>query len=240
MNDSEIREIVEGAIEPGIYEYGFADLSGLLPPKYARFRSGISLLRKLDDRIIDGIASGPTREYLGHYHSINAELQAAVQRIEEALKRSDIACAGIKPTFMDSELDSDYRKTLRTDISHKMVATRAGLGWIGKTDLFVSARFGPRVRLSSVLLENPLPVTGPPVEESRCGACETCVKSCPGRAASGREWRAGVDRNEFFDPFSCRDTCRRLSKERLNEEISLCGICVSVCPKGTPHGDNRE
>ena len=39
----------------------------------------------------------------------------------------------IAPEQFDKSLPN-----LRYDISHKMVATRAGLGWIGKTDLFVS------------------------------------------------------------------------------------------------------
>ena len=55
-------------------------------------------------------------------------------------------------------LKEDYMEGLNklkvkiVDISHKMVATRAGLGWIGKADLFISSRFGPRLRLVSILI----------------------------------------------------------------------------------------
>ena len=34
------------------------------------------------------------------------------------------------------------------------------------------------------------------------------------------------------DAFKCRDACRKLSLERLDKKVSLCGICVSVCPQG--------
>ena len=37
--------------------------------------------------------------------------------------------------------------------AHKTAATQAGLGWIGKTAQFVSARFGPAVRLTTVFLD---------------------------------------------------------------------------------------
>ncbi|OFY64528.1 MAG: hypothetical protein A2V64_08625 [Bacteroidetes bacterium RBG_13_43_22] len=48
--------------------------------------------------------------------------------------------------------NDEYLRTLTVDISHKMVATRAGLGWIGKSDLLISREFGPRLRLVSMLL----------------------------------------------------------------------------------------
>jgi epoxyqueuosine reductase QueG len=47
--------------------------------------------------------------------------------------------------------------------SHKMVATRAGLGWIGKTDLFVSNKYGPRVRLASIRIDAPVSSINKPI-----------------------------------------------------------------------------
>jgi len=44
--------------------------------------------------------------------------------------------------------------------SHKIAATQAGLGWIGKTAVFVSARFGAAVRLTTVFTDLPLPRCG--------------------------------------------------------------------------------
>jgi epoxyqueuosine reductase QueG len=138
----------------------------------------------------------------------------------------------IKPTFEDSELDDTYFKTLITDFSHKMAATRAGLGWIGKPDLFVSEKFGPRVRLATLLTDAELPVSSLTYDESRCGACDACVRECPAKAASGASWNIKTERNTFFDAFKCRDKCRELSKKNLDKNISICGICISVCPIG--------
>jgi len=104
---------------------------------------------------------------------------------------------------------------------HKTAATLAGLGWIGKTGLFVSHEFGPAVRLATVFTDLPL-IPGSPVTTGGCGSCRLCVDQCP--AGSGRDvtWRAGMPRDEIFDAASCQHYRRESGK--------ICGICVAVCP----------
>lgn len=232
MKTDIISQLIDSVISSEHYQYGFADLYGLLSGEYEFYRSGISILRKLDNSIIDAISNGPTEEYLNHYRSVNEELKTVVSSIETILLKNNISCKAVPPTFYDYQLDSLYQQTLVSPLSHKMVATRAGLGWIGKTDLFISEQYGPRVRLSSVLIEDRIASPSSAIEKSRCGTCMVCVKACPGKTATGKEWDIHTFRNEFFDPFKCRETCKKLTKERLNEEISICGICVSVCPAG--------
>jgi len=48
----------------------------------------------------------------------------------------------------------------------------------------------------------------------------------------GSGFTTSMDRDVFFDAFKCRDYCRKISAERIKKEITICGICVSVCPKG--------
>jgi epoxyqueuosine reductase QueG len=227
-----IRNILDGHLNPEIYEYGFSCLEGLLFPEYSAFTHGISLMRKLDDDIIDEIKSGPTRRYFDHYHAVNTELNETVGKISSDFSAAGIRNRPVKATVEDSDLDDRYRQTLEYSFSHKLAATRAGLGWIGKTDLLVSKRFGPRVRLASILTDMPLPVPAQTIDEALCGNCSICVDSCPAHAANGLSWDLTVHRNDFFDPFKCRDYCRLISKEKLDETISLCGKCVWVCPKG--------
>lgn len=217
---------------PDLYEVGYASLSGLLNSPYSKYLFGISLARKLDDAILDEIASGPTESYLELYHSVNNELNSKTHEIAELLKENNIDALPVKATVDDKELDAEYWKTLRYSFSHKMVATRAGIGWIGKTDLLISKRFGPRVRLASILTSERVAETGDPIDKSRCGRCRICVERCPAKAATGKMWSIAVDRNEFFDPFKCREHCLQISSKNLKRKITLCGICVSVCPKG--------
>ena len=214
------------------YEIGYASLSGLLKPEYVKYKYGISLARKLDDQIINQISNGPTDLYYELYCSINDELNMKTEAISNLLKTYHIEAYPIKATVTDSELDDTYEKTLRYSFSHKLAATRSGIGWIGKTDLLITSRFGPRVRLASVLTTANISNSGVPIDESQCGSCNICVNHCPAKAATGQLWTTSIDRDVFFDPFKCREYCRQISAERIKKKISICGICVSVCPKG--------
>jgi epoxyqueuosine reductase QueG len=228
-----IDEIVKRHLIPAEnHIYGFSDLTGLLQKKFVGFNFGISIGRKLDYGIVDKIINDPTPEYYSHYRQINKELSLLTHRISEDLNNNDIETLVIEPSVSTSELDSIYFKTLRTDLSHKMVATRAGLGWIGKTDLFISKEFGPRLRLVSILLKTPLRSKSKPVDISHCGTCNICVEFCPAKAANGKLWDVTVDREEFFDPWKCRNQCAEFGRTKLGMDVRICGICVAACPIG--------
>ena len=212
--------------------YGFANLTGLLDPKFEGFNFGISIGRRLDNEIVDSIINGPTKEYYTHYRQTNEELEKLTLEISHDLKINGIESLDIEPTVSTSDIDTKYSGMLRTDISHKMVATRAGLGWIGKTDLFISKKFGPRLRLVSILLKTPLLSKSKPIDKSRCGNCNICVDICPAKAANGLLWNINVKREEFFDPIKCRKQCAEYGHQRLGIDVRVCGICVAACPIG--------
>ncbi len=106
--------------------------------------------------------------------------------------------------------------------SHKSAATRAGLGWIGKTALFVSPVFGSAVRLTTVFTDLELPV-GDPITSSRCGNCRACVDACPAGCGRDVQWYAGMSRDELFDAKACRHQMTLFPAQ-------LCGICIAACP----------
>ncbi len=214
------------------YILGFADLRGLLDKKFNGHDYAIVIGMRLNQKIMDSLMDGPTREYFDHYHDTNRKLSALAEKVFMELKANGVSYILIPPTVNDEELDQDYYKTLTCDFSHKMAATRAGLGWIGKTDLFVSEKFGPRLRLVTILVDRPLNGTKAPVTKSRCSKCNICVRECPAMAATGKLWDINVKREEFYDAFKCREKCRELSHKLLNEDISLCGLCMAVCPIG--------
>jgi epoxyqueuosine reductase len=214
------------------YLIGYARLTNLLPEKYRGLDYAVVLARKLDDRIIDAIIDGPNIEYYAHYEEVNLELAKVAHGLADTIRLQGSKSLVIEPTIQDKDLDKNFFKTLRFDFSHKMAATRAGLGWIGKTALFISEKYGPRVRLVTVLTDYPLPYCTEPINESQCGSCDLCVRHCPAQAASGKLWNIDVDRNEFFDPFACRKKALELSYHNFSKEISLCGKCIAVCPIG--------
>jgi epoxyqueuosine reductase len=228
-----IEEILKSHLIPAEdYIYGFANLTGLLNKKFEGFNYGISIGRKLDDNIVNRIIDGPTLEYYSHYRQINTDLAALTNRISADLNRNDIETLNIEPTVSTAELDTIYLKTLRTDFSHKMVATRAGMGWIGKTDLFISKEIGPRLRLVSILLKRPVKSKTKQIDKSRCGTCHICVDICPAKAANGKLWDITVERETFYDPFKCRTQCAEFGRIRLGKDARVCGMCVAACPVG--------
>ncbi len=108
-----IQDEIRKICSEDLYEIGFASLRGLLEPQWNRYGFGISLARKLDDSIIDGIGDGPTREYYDHYHRVNDELNQKGEEIVKLLGEYDIKAVSVKSTVKDHELDDDYSKTLR-------------------------------------------------------------------------------------------------------------------------------
>jgi epoxyqueuosine reductase len=228
---SKIENIIKKHIpDDGEHIWGFADLTGLLHPRFRGYDYGIGVGKKLDDSIIDSIINGPNIEYYNLYVNTNNYLASLVKELAEDLRAAGIKSLAMNPTTNNVYRADDYDLTLRHNFSHKMVATRAGLGWIGKTDLFISKKFGPRLRLASVIVDYPLKPSNPPIEESRCGKCNLCVEACPAKAASGRLWNIHVDRDEFYSVRKCKETANRLTLERTGKDERICGICVAVCP----------
>jgi epoxyqueuosine reductase len=126
---------------------------------------------------------------------------------------------------MQSPLDApDIDWTNAGVFCHKTAATQAGLGWIGKTAVFVSVRFGAAVRLTTVFTDLPLP-PGTPITESRCGSCCLCVDACPTKSGKDVLWRAGMKREEVYDVVPCE----KKSWDHP-EWAGACGVCQSVCP----------
>jgi epoxyqueuosine reductase QueG len=233
VNTAFIREVIEKHLVPGQnYIYGFADMANIPAFSFGEFQYGISIGRKLDDRIVNGIFGGPTLEYYQHYRQVNEELARLAEAISDDLKTINVDSISIEPTVTTLELDTKYSVNLRTRLSHKMVATRAGLGWIGKSDLFISKAFGPRLRLISILTNFPLDCNEHPVEKSHCGNCTLCKNRCPAEAINGNLWDISVDRDEFFDAFKCREKCKEFGMKYLQMDVRVCGICVAICPFG--------
>ncbi len=229
-----ISEIVKTYLNPSDnFIFGFANLKGLLIKEFEAYSYGISIARVLDNRIVDAIKNGPTQEYIDHCHEVNIELHNIATTIAVDLLVNKVNSIAVVPTIStSSEEFSPYLNALTYKVSHKMIATRAGLGWIGKTDLFISRDFGARVRLVSILINKRPDIINEPIEASKCGKCNTCVTRCPAKAANGKLWDIYTSRDVFYNAQKCREKCGELCKAMLNKDVYVCGICVSECPIG--------
>lgn len=215
---AELREML---YNEGASLVGLGDISAL---GYQGYTSCVALAVKIPAQVVAGISGGPTREYFEQYHALNSKLNVLAELTAEYLAgRGFRALAQTTTIVVES---SDYR----TPVPHKTCATRAGLGWIGKSALLVTEEYGPAVRLSSVLTDAAFDHTSQPINLSRCGDCTVCAKACPGKAILGGLWDVSVPREQLVDVEACRKAARALALERIQEQITLCGKCIEVCP----------
>lgn len=112
--------------------------------------------------------------------------------------------------------------------THKIAATSAGLGWIGRNGLLINPEYGPRLSLATVLTDAPLKV-GKPVEYCRCGDCRLCMEYCPSNAITGKEWTRRKPFVELVKLSNCR--FHKNSSRGTNGKPN-CGLCINICPYG--------
>lgn len=212
----------EKLVENGASLVGFADLSQIEYPTSIALQYGVSIAVAMTPSIVRGIANGATLEYYAEYNHLNKKLQELVGIGCEILQEYKYQALGQTVT---SYTQND---AFRTALPHKTVATRAGLGWIGKNALLVTQKFGSALRLSSILTNAPLE-TGIPVNESRCDRCTYCTEACIAQAVKGIKWDVSRDRDTFFDAIACRTTARE-SAAKIGLDGTFCGKCIEVCP----------
>ena len=191
-----------------------------LAPDYP---NAISMLMRVDQLVVRGLRHGPTADYYEEYLRLNAALDDATGTLVEVLRVHGHAAERVVATGGDA--GNGHRP-----FPHKTAAASAGLGWIGKTALFVSPQFGPAVRLATVFTDLDLPV-GDAIAEGRCGDCRACVDACPAGCGRDVQWRAGMARDELFDAAACRRQMALFD----NVDAQICGICIAACPYTRPH-----
>ncbi len=217
------RQLSDGALDRGAALVGFADLTCLPPESRQSMPMGVSLAVQLDARIVASICRGPTTEYIAEYERANGLLADLSDHLADLLESGGSAAISLPPT--GTEFD---RETLSTALPHKTVATRAGLGWIGKNALLTTEKYGSAVRLGTVLTDAGLQA-GRPVDRSRCGECTLCVRECPAAAPTGRNWSADLPRDDLLDAGACGEYAKRVSAA-LGSEHTVCGRCIPTCP----------
>lgn len=221
--DSLSKIIKEALLKKGASLVGFADLSDIQNEKTEGFKYGISIAVAIDPHIISGIGSGPTKEYYSEYLRLNNLLDDLAEYAACILKSH-----GYKAVPKITKVVHQDEETLSTTLPHKTVATKAGLGWIGKCALLITEKFGSSIRLSTILTDAELEVDMP-INQSKCGDCNECKKYCPGDAIQGVNWSVELSRDSYYNAFSCGKMARKLSDE-MGIKDRVCGKCIVVCP----------
>jgi epoxyqueuosine reductase len=139
----------------------------------------------------------------------------------------------------------------------KDAAAMAGLGCIGKNNLFLTPDFGPEIRLRALFTYLELPSTGP-LEFDPCKECEMpCRKVCPQDAFASKKYLQGQmgladlpGRDGVYDRHLCNvqmevdvaESERTAAEggEKARRVVRYCRRCELVCPVGKRAIDQRR
>ncbi|MEJ2169035.1 MAG: epoxyqueuosine reductase [Desulfobacterales bacterium] len=131
----------------------------------------------------------------------------------------------------------------------KDAAVMAGLGCIGKNNLFITPDYGPRVRLRAMLLDVEFPATGA-LDFDPCRGCAMpCRTACPQAAFQKQIYRRtelGLNALPGRSGVYSRQRCniqmqvdlRNAENIRVNEQnttgklVKYCRLCEFSCPVG--------
>ncbi len=181
----------------------------------------VSFTVPLSDAVVDGITDQPTHTYFHHYRTVNTFIDNTSLKVGLMLAREGFRYMCVPASQSVNGLQGIF--------SHKYAAGLSGLGTVGKSGLFLSYKFGPRVRLGTILTDCPFDVVNSE-PKSICGDCRLCADSCPAMAIRGEEWEAGAPREQIVDAKACSDYMKKAFQHIGRGAV--CGICMRVCPKG--------
>lgn len=196
---------------------GFADLSEINSEQRQGLRYGICIAIALNVFPSEG---DPTIDYYNEYIDVNGKLR----EISLLLEGKIIEKGYNAYSLFRNRQNEDFR----TLLPFKTLATRSGLGWIGKSSTLITKEFGNAIRLGGVITDMPFE-TAAPINTSYCGNCRECVEKCPANAIVGNNWNINTDRNDLVNPFSCKNMVIERGKD-MKVTVGTCGICISVCP----------
>ena len=216
------NQIKDNLISLGADLVGFSKLENSPVLSQPNLKYAITIAVKLPDAVLKTIESRPTQEYFHEYRSANALLDRITflgARFIEKLGYNAFPIAASQST-------SDDKASYKGLFPHKTGAVLSGLGFIGKSGLFVSTEYGSKVRLATILTDLELTPEFDIVENG-CGNCKECEKACPAGAISGIVYASGMKREDFFSAEKCSNNMKNYKDIGRG---AVCGICIKVCP----------
>ncbi len=157
-------------------------------------------------------------------------IQDAKNKVEEIILELQNLLDKYKIKYDIPPVAQSNEEDLKAPFSFKFAAVNAGIGWIGKNDVVITLKYGPRVRLSAVLIDEQF-VYGNKILNSNCPPnCKKCVDACPHKALHNVQWNIGSLRSDIIDYKLCNE---KRSLYRIHGRKNACGLCMAACPFGT-------
>jgi len=114
-------------------------------------------------------------------------------------------------------------------ISDKLLAVKAGLGWLGKNSCLINKEIGSFVFISEIIINKELEYDEP-YRSNYCGSCTKCIDFCPTKAIV----KPGViDSNKCISYLTIENKDSQIDEDffgKFENRIFGCDICQDVCP----------
>jgi epoxyqueuosine reductase QueG len=214
---SELTDVQKYLQKLGASKVGYANVDGIAN-EFIDLPNGISLVLKLPKKAMEYINDEDYEAYWKCFRGKIAELTEIALKGEEYIK--SLGYEAFALTMTRNECDM---KKLLSILPYKTIATKSGLGWIGRSALFVTSEYGSAVVLGAILTDMPLKF-GKPITDSQCEDCTNCQDACPVNAINPQKWNDRLNREDIIDIDACFEYIMDQYKSGLG-----CTKCMSEC-----------
>ena len=201
----------------GASKIGFADVDGLAK-EFVDLPNGISIVLKLPKETIQLVKDEYYEEYWKSFHEHISKLTNIALKGEKYIKNLGYNAFALTMTRNECDMDK-----LLSILPYKTIATKSGLGWIGRSALFVTPEYGSAVTLGAILTDMPVEF-GTAITDSECDDCTNCQDACPVDAINPQKWNDRLNREDIIDIETCSEYIIEQYKSGLG-----CTKCMSEC-----------
>ncbi|MDT8282746.1 MAG: tRNA epoxyqueuosine(34) reductase QueG [Gammaproteobacteria bacterium] len=113
-------------------------------------------------------------------------------------------------------------------VLEKVLAEKAGLGWIGKHSNVINQKSGSWFFLGEIYTDMPLPITETP-SDNHCGTCTTCIDICPTKAIVA-PYRVDARRCISYLTIELHGSIAIEFRKDMGNRIYGCDDCQLYCP----------
>lgn len=197
-------------------------------------RSVISIGYKLNYAPIQNLPTSRSAYMLEHDYA-NRHLDQASHKIARFLEERGFDAIGFDSGAGFYHEAGKLPERLAGDFSHKHAAVACGLGKFGLNNLVISPKWGPRIRLATIITNAELEYDQP-LKENPCltNECEECVKICPVHALDGWEGKYDPEKGWVIEKRKCYEYIFTTLKGQR------CGLCIKACPVGLKNNSVKD